>query len=118
MDKKQKQYVECAATLLPVRDALEALSGKWRLPIIISISQGNKRFREIERSIPKITTKVIAKELKELEQHRFIKRTVYDTFPVKIEYTLQPYAYSLANVIEVLKEWGINHRKEISKIDK
>jgi DNA-binding HxlR family transcriptional regulator len=81
--------------------------------ILISISSGNKRFREIERSIPKINSKVLAKELKDLEEHKLIKRTVYDDSPVLVEYTLLPYAESLGDVIKALSDWGINHRKYI-----
>ncbi|WP_367268589.1 winged helix-turn-helix transcriptional regulator [uncultured Pedobacter sp.] len=35
--------------------------------IIISFMSGHKRFMEIERSFPKISSKVLAKELKELD---------------------------------------------------
>lgn len=106
-------HTECSASMLPVRDALDVISGKWKLMILISISSGNYRFREMERSIPKITSKVLAKELKDLEEHHLIKRTVYDQVPVIIEYTTTPYAKSLHPVIEALRNWGINHRKKV-----
>ena len=106
-------HTECTSAMMPVRDALDVISGKWKLQIIISISSGNKRFREIERSIPKITSKVLAKELKDLEEHQLIKRTVYDESPVLVEYTATPYSDSLKKVIKALREWGINHRKQI-----
>src|SRR6218665_3492062 len=63
---------------LPVRDALDVLNGKWRLPIIISISAGNTRFNEIERNIPGMTSKILAKELKELLTHQLIQRGIDD----------------------------------------
>ncbi|MDR1503876.1 MAG: helix-turn-helix transcriptional regulator [Prevotella sp.] len=110
----KKTHVECTGFLLPLRDAMDVINGKWKLQIIISIWAGNKRFREIERSIPKITTKVLAKELKDLEEHLLIKRTVYDSSPVLIEYTLLPYADTLKEVIEALTKWGVNHRKIIT----
>jgi DNA-binding HxlR family transcriptional regulator len=109
----KKKHTECTTSLLPIRDALDVISGKWKLQIIISISSGNKRFREIERSIPKITSKVLAKELKDLEEHKLIKRTVYDDSPVLVEYTLLPYANTLKKVIKSLNDWGVNHRKKI-----
>ncbi|SFL08930.1 DNA-binding transcriptional regulator, HxlR family [Porphyromonadaceae bacterium KH3CP3RA] len=109
----KKNHIECINSLLPVRDALDVISGKWKLQIIISIWAGNNRFREIERSIPKITTKVLANALKDLEENHLVKRTVYDESPVLIEYTLQPYAKSLETVIEALKDFGINHRKKV-----
>lgn len=110
---KQRSHSECQGALLPIRDALEVLSGKWKLQIIISISTGNQRFREIERSIPGITSKVLAKELKDLEEHQLIKRTVHDSTPVAVLYTPEPYACSLDNVIQALHEWGTGHRKKI-----
>lgn len=104
---------ECLKEMLPIRDALDAISGKWKMMILVSLSHGNKRFREIERSIPKITSKVLAKELKDLEQNKLIKRTVYDDYPVTIEYTLTEYANTLKKVLDELQKWGINHRKMI-----
>lgn len=106
-------HTECSSAMLPVRDALDVISGKWKLMILISISSGNNRFREIERSIPKITSKVLAKELKDLEEHQLIKRTVYDESPVIVEYTTTPYATTLGNVIKELRDWGVNHRKKV-----
>lgn len=111
----KKKHVECRSDLLPVRDALEVISGKWKLQIIISISTGNHRFREIERSIPGISSKVLAKELKDLEEHQLIRRTVHDDIPVLVEYTLLPYAETLKDVIQSLRDWGLNHRKKIMK---
>lgn len=104
---------ECLARMLTVRDALDVISGKWKVLIIISIMSGNKRFREIERSIPKISSKVLAKELKDLEEHQLIKRTVYDESPVLVEYTATDYVFTLEKVIEELHHWGLNHRKRI-----
>lgn len=106
-------HTTCLKELLPVRDALDAISGKWKLQIIIAIWAGNKRFKEIERQIPKITAKMLSKELKDLEASRLIKRTVYDTLPVTVEYTVTPHARALGKVIEALHDWGVLHRKKI-----
>lgn len=99
--------------MLSVRDALDVISGKWKILILISIIYGNKRFREIERSIPKISSKVLAKELKDLEDHQLIKRTVYDESPVLVEYTATDYSNSVSEVILALYNWGQNHRNKI-----
>lgn len=106
-------HTECLSSLLPVRDALDVVNGKWKILILISISSGNHRFRKIERSIPKITSKVLAKELKDLEEHQLIKRTVFEDTPVTVEYHATEYAQSLNKVIEALRVWGLNHRKKI-----
>ncbi len=104
---------QCKMMLLPVRDALEFLSGKWKIPIIIALSFGNKRFTEMAAEIDGITDKMLSKELRDLEQNQLVKRTVYDSVPVRVEYSLTEYGNSLENVIKELRSWGIQHRKRI-----
>ncbi len=109
----KKACSDCLGTVMPVRDALDVINGKWKLPIIISVGVGNERFTDIQESIPGITPKVLAKELKELEQHQLIKRVVVDDYPVKILYKPEPYADTLTPIIYALKDWGLNHRQKI-----
>jgi DNA-binding HxlR family transcriptional regulator len=109
----KKSYLSCLDSVKPVRDALDVINGKWKLPIIISVGVGNERFSDIQESIPGITPKAMAKELKELEQHRLIQRIVTNDYPVKITYKWTPYAATLTPIIDALKEWGLKHRKKI-----
>ncbi|HTB06367.1 MAG TPA: helix-turn-helix domain-containing protein [Bacteroidia bacterium] len=104
---------ECAKHLLPVRDALDILGGKWKLPIIIALMYGNKRFKQMQREIPHITAKMLSKELKDLEVNQLVKRTVYDSVPVTVEYSLTQYGKSLQSVLKELGKWGTTHRKRI-----
>jgi DNA-binding HxlR family transcriptional regulator len=104
---------ECAKLLLPVRDALDILSGKWKLQILLSLSFGKKRFKQIQREIPGLTPKVLSKELKELEMNELITRTVYDTLPVSVEYQTTSYGTTLHPLINELHKWGAKHRKRI-----
>ena len=106
-------YLSCLDTVKPVRDAIDVINGKWKLPIIISVMTGNERFTDIQESIPGITPKVLAKELKDLEQHQLIKRVVIDDYPVRILYKPEPYADTLTPIIDSLKVWGLNHREKI-----
>lgn len=110
---KKLEHKECLSALAPVRDTLDIIGGKWKILILITIWEGNKHFREIERSIPKLSTKVLAKELKELEMNQLIHRNVLDDYPVRIEYTLTPHAKSLQGVIAELRNWGIHHREVV-----
>lgn len=110
---QKKIHCDCLDTIKPVRDTLDVINGKWKIPIIISVSVGNDRFTDIQESIPGITPKVLAKELKDLEQHKLLSRTVIDGYPVKILYKLEPYADTLTPLIYALKDWGINHRQKI-----
>ena len=105
--------VECTKMILPVRDALEILSGTWKLPLIISLSFGAKRFKQISKEITGITDKMLSKELKELEMNQLITRTVYDSFPPTVEYAITEHGRSLEKVITELRHWGIEHRMKI-----
>lgn len=111
--KENKTHHNCMGMILPVSDAIQVLSGKWKLPILISLSFGNKRFGEIAKDIPKITDRMLSKELREMEMNHLIKRTVYDTVPVTVEYSKTAYGDSLDSVIHELYKWGSKHRKKI-----
>jgi DNA-binding HxlR family transcriptional regulator len=107
------RQVACLGQMLPIRDALEVVGGKWKVLILTSIMQGNRRFTEIERSIPHLNPKVLSKELKDLEEHRLIKRIVHEDYPVRIEYVATEYSHSLKKVMVELHAWGVNHHREV-----
>ena len=106
---------QCTASLSSVADALNAIGGKWKLRIIIALSEGNKRFNELQRRVEGISAKVLSNELKELELNGFIKRTVYTDMPVVVEYELTEYSETLQDVMRALSEWGAMHREKIMK---
>lgn len=111
--KEEHTPEKCSRAILPVRDALEVLNGKWKLPIMISLSFGKKRFRQISKEVSGITDRMLSKELKELEMNQLVKRTVYDSFPPTVEYSITEHGKSLQEVIEALRNWGLSHREKI-----
>lgn len=104
---------ECKEFIRPVRDVIEIIGGKWKLPILIALAFGNKRFGELERDVEGITPKMLSKELRDLEVNKLVQRTVYDTIPVTVEYSLTTYGKTLDDVIVSLRDWGKTHRKKI-----
>lgn len=107
--------MECKGKLNAIGDALYVIGGKWKLRIILALSEGHKRFNEIQRAIEGISARVLSNELKELELNGFITRTVYNQTPVVVEYELTDYADSLGDVLQALTDWGTMHRKRIRK---
>ena len=110
---KRHDAAQCAAAISALRSALGALNGKWKLQILVALQSGARHFRGLERSIPGISTKVLAKELKDLEAHQLIQRTVHPGPPVVVEYEALPYAQTLDPVIGVLQEWGRQHQQRL-----
>ena len=97
--------------VLAVQDTLNAFQGKWKMPIIGTLLFGKKRFKEIEREIPKITPRMLSQELKDLEANGIISRKVYNTIPVTVEYELTESGEQLHRVIDTMIEWGLQHRQ-------
>jgi DNA-binding HxlR family transcriptional regulator len=111
--KEEHTQQSCSTKVMAVKDALEVLNGKWKLPILIAISFGTKRFKQISKDVVGITDKMLSKELKELEINQLITRTVYDTFPPTVEYAVTEHGRTLKKVIDELHSWGMEHRKKI-----
>lgn len=113
-NKKEKLSKEkCSSHIRAVQDALYVLNGKWKLPIIAAMAEGHKRFGEIQKNVEGIAPKVLSSELKNLELNGFVKRHVYDEYPVLVEYELTEYSDSLENVVLALKDWGHQHREKL-----
>ncbi|WP_114791253.1 helix-turn-helix domain-containing protein [Niabella yanshanensis] len=99
--------------LKALQDTLYFIGGKWRIPVINALCNGNRRFREIERSIPGITTRMLSKELKDMELNKLVKRTVYPDTPVLVEYEPTEYCRTFGAIIQSMIDWGRKHRKTI-----
>jgi DNA-binding HxlR family transcriptional regulator len=108
-----KMCRDVEANMRAVQDTLYVISGKWKLLILISICNNHKRFREIERNVSGITTRMLSKELKEMEMNKLIKRVVYNDSPVLVEYTATPYTQTLVPVVQAMVDWGKSHSKFI-----
>ena len=105
--RNQKEEIQA------LQDTIYVIGGKWKLPIINSLCNGNKRFRDIERSIPGITTRMLSRELKEMEANKLLKRTVTPDTPVLVEYTVTDYCQSFGDIILEMIKWGKQHREKI-----
>mgnify|MGYP001094288365 CR=1 FL=1 len=99
--------------MLAVNDTLNVLAGKWKLPIMASLVFGTKRFKELEREIPKITPRMLSKELRDLEMNGIVLRTVRNTIPVTVEYQLTTSGKSFKKVMDTMVEWGLEHRAKM-----
>ncbi|WP_316843179.1 helix-turn-helix domain-containing protein [Pedobacter psychrodurus] len=105
----------CEGSLKNVIDALYVLNGKWKLALILSLVQSSKRFNELQHEVVGISSKVLAKELKDLELNDFIKRQVYPTTPVSIIYEATNYSETLKDVLAGLSAWGKQHREKVKE---
>jgi DNA-binding HxlR family transcriptional regulator len=98
-------------SLQSVREALNILGGKWRIPILVSLAAGEKRFKEIQYQTG-ITSKVLSRELKTLEANNLVVR-MHDRKNNVVYYAATKKCESVQKVVEGLKEWGDYHRTNI-----
>ena len=112
---KDVDHSECQRQLMAINDALDIIRGKWKIQIITTLRFGKRRFKELQREISGITARMLSKELRDLEMNQLVIRTVHNTIPVTVEYSLSEYGQTLDKVIDELRVWGLQHRKRIIK---
>ena len=90
--------------------AVQLMGGRWKLPILIRLSNGKKRFGELKRMMPNITERMLTLQLRELERDGLVIRTVYHEVPPRVEYELTPVSSALIPICLQLDEWGAKHK--------
>ena len=83
--------------------------GKWKPDLINCMSRGIHRPSEFLRAIPGATKRVLAQQLKEMEQMGLVNKTLYAETPPRAEYELTEAGVSLIPIIRMMDEWGLRH---------
>lgn len=96
---------------LPIEAAISVLNGKWKVLILWHLKGGVRRFGEVRKLIPRITQKMLAQELRDLEAEGLVQRKIYPVIPPKVEYALTPHGETILPVLEILAQWGRAHLK-------
>ena len=107
------KYLDC-----PVSNALTVLGGKWKINIIFLLSNKTMRFGAIKNTLQGITQQMLSKQLKELERDKLIIRTVHDTIPLKVTYTLTDLGKSSIPILRSMHKWGSNQQSKLKNIIK
>jgi len=108
----------CTNNLIAMQDTLYVLGGKWKLLILHYLMYREveiNTFKKIERDITGISAKMLSKELKDLEINKLVQRTIQDTKPITVRYSITAYGKTTKEIIDNLVDWGKKHRLEILK---
>ncbi len=96
--------------MAPFNEAMDLISGKWKMNILFCISEiGTMRYGEIRSTLGNITNRVLSKKLKELEDNDLISRKEYPQIPPKVEYSLTGKGQSLLPILRMICDWGKAH---------
>ncbi len=94
-----------------INAALTVIGGKWPALILYALEDGTKRYNQIlkEMDYCSITRCMLTKELRKLESHGLVTRTVYSEVPPKVEYSLTEKGQSIMPILDQLCLWGCEH---------
>ena len=90
---------------------MSVIEGRWKGTILCMLAiNGPMRFSELQKSIGEITSRILTKQLKELEGDRMIRRNASTEGKIKVEYSLTDRGWSIIPVLKVIGEWGLNNQ--------
>ncbi|WP_429855798.1 winged helix-turn-helix transcriptional regulator [Brevibacillus porteri] len=96
----------------PIELAVSVFAGRWKVSIICQLLGGKKRYGELKKNIIGVNHKMLAEQLRELEEAGIVKREVYPVVPPKVEYELTELGQGLGPVIDYLREWGAHFQTD------
>ena len=108
-------HTQCINQYFPLRDSIEVLGPKWRIQILIAVKYGYENFTAIQQALVPISSKVLSRELKVLEENGLINREVLNDYPVAIKYKWTEHTKTIAPILEILQDWGKLHRSFLFK---
>jgi DNA-binding HxlR family transcriptional regulator len=87
--------------------ALHIVEGRWKLTILSHLFAGPAlRYSELERRIPAVSQRMLARQLRDLERDGVISRAVFPEVPPRVEYRLTDRGRALAPVFSALLDWA------------
>lgn len=95
--------------ICPVRTTLNVLGGKWKLLVLSYLLDGSRRYGELRRLMPEITEKMLIQELRELESDGLVARTVHQTVPPRVDYSLTEQGQRVRPLLAELLGWGMQY---------
>lgn len=102
-------YPDC-----PVRNVLSRVGDKWSMLVLFTLEgQSSIRFKELQRSIPDISQKILTATLKMLEADGLINREAFPEVPPRVEYSLTEKGKSLLPLIDALLSWATDNMEDI-----
>lgn len=99
----------------PEASLLSAISGKWTVLVVYTLSDKIMRHSELRRQVCGISQKMLTQTLRSLEENGIVARTVYPVVPPQVEYSLTPLGKSLLEVLNVTYEWAKKHEVEVER---
>lgn len=99
----------------PTRLVLDLIADKWTTLVIYLLSQGKRRYGELQREVGGISQKMLTQTLRRLEEDGLVRRVVYPEVPPRTEYSLTDLGQTLREPLGALCQWAVAHYPEVEK---
>lgn len=91
---------------------LNVIGGRWKGTILFSLLKGRMRYNELRKAIPGVSERMLVAQLRELEEHGLVQRTVFPEVPPRVEYELTEMGRSAKAMLQCMSDWGNKHRQK------
>jgi len=82
------------------------IGAKWTALLVHDLSEGPRRFSELEHSCAGISPRTLSERLRALEDEGIVLRRSYAESPPRVEYALTPKGEALLPIIDAMREFG------------
>ena len=96
----------------PVETTLTLIGDKWKVLILRDLMPGTKRFGELKKSVGNVSQKVLTAQLRAMEENGLVHREVYAEVPPRVEYSLTELGKSLKPILDSMRAWGEDYKKQ------
>jgi DNA-binding HxlR family transcriptional regulator len=87
----------------------EIIGSKWTALLVHDLSEGPRRFSQLEHSCSGISPRTLAERLRTLEQEGIVLRRSYAESPPRVEYELTDKGEALLPIIDEMRRFGHEH---------
>jgi DNA-binding HxlR family transcriptional regulator len=91
-------------------EVLLILNSKWAFLVLEALLAGPQRFNQLQRNVKIVKTQSLTDTLRHLEKYDLVRRDVFPTIPVTVEYTLsekgEEFLAALQGMDQWVKKWG------------
>jgi DNA-binding HxlR family transcriptional regulator len=94
------------STTCAVAASAEIIGAKWTALLVHDLSEGPRRFSQLERSCGGISPRTLAERLRALEGEGIVERHSYPESPPRVEYELTVKGEALLPIIDAMREFG------------
>jgi DNA-binding HxlR family transcriptional regulator len=94
------------STTCSVAACAEIIGAKWTALLVHDLSEGPRRFSQLEHSCAGISPRTLSERLRALEAEGIVARHSYPESPPRVEYELTDKGQGLLPIIDAMREFG------------